>query len=129
MWPLQELYPSGNVLWFIQKAIYGLRTSPNDLQEHFAMTLSELQFRRLQSDANVYCNSDLQTMILAYVDDLLIIGPEEHVSRTITLGQDIFLMKQTGDLDSDSSRMTFLGRQLQRCGDSILMHGTTGYYE
>jgi hypothetical protein len=128
MKPPSEFYPNSDVLWWIQKAMYGLRTSPKDWQQHFAATLLELLFVRLQSDANVYVQKTCLVFILAYVDDLLLIGPFEHVERTMNLLKQRFLLKPTGTLDDDGSRINFLGRRLQRSADGILISGTIDYY-
>ena len=54
MWPPTEFYPNHDILWWIHKAMYGLRTSPQDWQQHFAQVLSDMGFQQMQSDANLY---------------------------------------------------------------------------
>ena len=64
-----------------------------------------------------------------YVGDLLMTGPPKLLQKTITLLKQKFLLETTGDLDSEGSAVTFLGRRLQRVSDSVVMNGTPNYYE
>ena len=75
VWPPREYYPSGDVLWRLKRAMYGLRTAPRSWQDHFASVLKGAGFTRLQSDPNVYIHFLLRVIILAYVDDLMVFGP------------------------------------------------------
>lgn len=69
--PPKEYYTNPNILWRLQKAMYGLRSSPKAWQDHLAKVLTDLGLKRLQSEPNVYAN----------VDDLLFIGEPEEVTR------------------------------------------------
>ena len=129
MWAPSEFYPTQDVLWLLKKAMYGLRTSPKDWQEHFASTILDMGFKRLLSEPNLYVKTASMIYILAYVDDLLIIGPEALVQKTLELLKTKFLLKITGNLNDEGSVAHFLGRQLKRVSDSILMTGTPNYYE
>ena len=44
VWPPEELYPQGGVVWRLKKALYGLKNSPKLWQDHFAATMSKLDF-------------------------------------------------------------------------------------
>ena len=58
MWPPAEYYTEQNILWKMQKAMYGLRTSPNTWQEqHLVQVLKDLGLQRLVSEPNVYKNA------------------------------------------------------------------------
>ena len=49
MWPPPELYPSGHnttTVWKLNKAIYGLRSSPKSWQDHFAQVLQQMGLSR-----------------------------------------------------------------------------------
>ena len=129
MWPPQEFYPAGTVLWVLKKAMYGLRTSPQDWQTHFADSLQDMGFSRLQSEANIYVKKDSQIYILVYVDDLLIIGKKDLIPKTVELLRCKFLLKITGQLDSEGSKASFLGRKLHRVSDGILMTTGENYYD
>jgi len=86
-------------------------------------------FHRLQSDANVYVWFEKCIYLLAYVDDLLIIGPLEFIKDfVIELGKRL-LIKCTGNLDQEGSRVRFLGRILIRRGDSIVLEIDPDYFQ
>ena len=78
VWPPKEFYPKGDCLWKLKKAMCGLRQAPKLWQEHFAEVMtSKLGFRRCKSDPNLYCHESGKLYVLAYVDDLLVVGTEE----------------------------------------------------
>jgi len=126
--PPSEFYAAG-IIWLLKKAMYGLRTSPRDWQLHFAEVMRDLGFVRLQSDSCVYRLTSDECYILAYVDDLLIIGSETIVRRTFDLMSKRLLTKMTGTLSDEGSEVTFLGRRLRREGDSILIYSDTHYLD
>eukprot|EP00971_Amphidinium_carterae_P140955 2792928-Amphidinium_carterae.1 len=66
-----------NTLWRMTKAFYGLRTSPKQWQEQLSTILQKLGFTRLKSDASVFANKQPSIYIMAYVDDLLVIGDND----------------------------------------------------
>ena len=78
VWPPKEFYPNGGCLWKLKKAMYGLRQAPKLWQEHFAEVMtSKLGFRRCKSDPNLYRHESGKLYVLAYVDDLLVVGTDE----------------------------------------------------
>ena len=78
--PPTEYYPkdySGTrVLWRLRCALYGLKSAPKQWQEHFAEVLRVLGGIRLKSDSNVYYFPGTGNYLMAYVDDLVLMGPE-----------------------------------------------------
>ena len=55
MFPPTEFYnPEDNIVWKLNKAIYGLRSSPKAWQNHLAETLQQLGMQRLASEPNVF---------------------------------------------------------------------------
>ena len=117
-------------LWLLRKALYGLRSAPAAWQKHFARVVcEELHFSRSKYDANVYFNIETKTWVLVHVDDLFITG-ELHGCRTCIrrLGE-FLLLKETGDLNSECSQVTFLGRTLKRVGDGIHFIIEKQYFE
>ena len=57
--------------------------------------------------------------ILAYVDDLMIIGTLICINKILPLLKEKFLIKATGELNSEGAMVNFLGRCLTRIGDAI----------
>ena len=109
--------------------VYALRPKIGNWQTHFASVLRDLGFVRMQSDANVYVHHNNQVYILAYVDDLLLIGPASNVASVLVSLHEQFLLKATGSLDEDQSKAAFLGRNLVRHGDSISFHCVDNYVQ
>ena len=119
VWPPKEFYPEGNCLWRLKKAMYGLRQAPKLWQEHFAEVMTtKLGFRRCKSDPNLYCHESGRLYVLAYVDDLLVVGTDEMRKSFMSQLSEEVLLKETGQLVPGSEH-TFLGRRLRHNGDSI----------
>ena len=51
-------------------------------------------------------------MLLVYVDDLFILGPNDESNEMIRLLQEHFAMKQTGEL-TEGNEVQFLGRTIE----------------
>ena len=53
--PPMEFYNEESTIWRVKRAVYGLKTSPRDWQEHFAETKTQtLGMKRSRIDANLY---------------------------------------------------------------------------
>ena len=99
MWPPAEFYNAADrIAWKLNKAIYGLRSSPEAWQDHLAQTLQQLNMRRLKAEPNVYCNSAGTVYIMAYVDDLLFVGEPQQIQDTFRAIQKQLLLRPTGTL-------------------------------
>ena len=109
--PPVEYHPSGNCLWRLNRAMYGLKQSPQLWQSHFASVMKKLGFRRCKSDSNlsVVGDSELQKKFL------------EELSKQL-------LVKVTGHLKPDT-QVSFLGRKLRHNGDSIDIFMPPDYVE
>ena len=117
VWPPKEFYLEGKCLWRLKKAMYGLRQAPK--LEHFAEVMTtKLGFRRCKSDPNLYCHESGRLYVLAYVDDLLVVGTDEMRKSFMSQLSEEVLLKETGQLVPGSEH-TFLGRRLRHNGDSI----------
>ena len=129
MWPPKEYYPQGGILWRLKKAMYGLKGAPRAWQENFASTLQSLGFTRLRSDANVYVQFRFMIVILAYVDDLMLLGKHDDIKNMYEQLAKQFIMKVTGRLDNDGDEVKFLGRILRRCIDAVYFTMPDGYFD
>ena len=101
MWPPPALYPSGHnttTVWKLNKAIYGLRSSPKSWQDHFAQVLQQLGLTRLTSEPNVFRNKEQTMFVMVYVDDLLFLGQHQEVNKTF---QKIHSYDQQAHSESD----------------------------
>ena len=128
VWPPVEYFPFREVIWKLKRAVYGLRTAPREWQDHFAEQLQAMGFKRLKSDGNVYVHTHLQVIVLAYVDDLMVFGNKDHIFIIKTKLNSVFLIKETGNLNNEGSKVRFLGRILQRKDCGILMYEDENYY-
>eukprot|EP00971_Amphidinium_carterae_P307336 6107723-Amphidinium_carterae.2 len=74
--PPKEYYHNNqpHTLWKMTEALYGLRTSPKQWQEHLSAILQKFGFTRLKSDACVFANKQSSIYLMAYVDDSLVVG-------------------------------------------------------
>ena len=116
IWPPKEYYPEGTTLWRLKKAMYGLRSSPKAWQDYFATSMSDLGFKRLLSEANVYANSTNDVYIMVYVDDIMVIGDPTKVNKIFEKIQEKMLLKHIGYLDPGEKHY-FLGRQIHNEGN------------
>ncbi|CAE7220981.1 RE1 [Symbiodinium natans] len=126
--PPLEFYPDGCTLWKLKKALYGLKHSPKLWQEHFASVMKKNGFRRVKSDPNLYVHETKQLYVLAYVDDLMFFGSKPDVELSVAELQKDLLLKMTGTLDEGQS-VTFLGRELQRTNDAVLVGMNPAYID
>ena len=62
--PPQEFYDQGSVPWKLKKALYGLRAAPRAWQDHLAELVHTHNFKRMQSEANVYASLALKVTML-----------------------------------------------------------------
>ena len=106
-------------MWRLNKAVYGLRSSPKQWQDHIAHILTvTLELVRCRTESNVYRSKDCQVCIMIYVDDLLFIGVQSIINTLFSRMQKEVLLRHTGDLTLGST-MHFLGRNISHKGDYI----------
>ena len=96
MRPPHEFYNEENrhIMWRLSKAIYGLRSSPKQRQDHIAHILTvtlELAQQKAMS-------TDQKTAQLSYVDNLLFIGVQSIIDTLLGRMQKEVLLRHTGDL-------------------------------
>ena len=112
MFPPTEFYnPQDNIVWKLNEAIYGLRSSPKAWQNHLAESLQQLT-----SEPNVFKTATGNAFILVYVDDLLVLGEPAVVNKLFADIQQQLLLRPTGDLTAGNS-VNFLGRNISNKGD------------
>ena len=117
MYPPAEFYNAfDQIVWRLNKAIYGLRSSTKAWQNHLAEVMQQLGLRRLVSEPNVYATPQGDAYILCYVDDLLFIGQQETVNKLFKSIQQHLLLRPTGELTVGNT-ISFLGRNICNKGD------------
>ena len=65
--------------------------------------------------------------ILVYVDDLFVVGHSTACQRLFHSITSHFLVKLTGDLNSEGASVSFLGRHLRRLGESVRIRSSSHY--
>lgn len=90
--PVLTKFRGDDTYYQVAGALYGLKTSPRDYQQHVIERLSKLGFRKLQycSCIFIYKENDDIVLIYDYVDDFVITGSNnELVTRKITELRDV----------------------------------------
>ena len=128
MYPPAEFYNAyDQIVWRLNKAIYGLRSSPKAWQNHLAEVMQQLGLRRLLSEPNVYATPGGDAYILCYVGDLFI-GQQETANKLFRSIQQHLLLRPTRELTVGNA-ISFLGRNICNKGDyyevSLADHYTT----
>ena len=85
--------------------------------------MKDLGWRRSRLVANLFTKKiDGEiVMLLVYVDDLFILGPDEATRETIEALRTHFTVKETGELN-EAHDVQFLGRTIKRDLRSICKH-------
>jgi len=83
--PTEFCNPEDHIAWKLNKAIYGLRSSPKALQNHLAETLQQLSMQRLTGEPNLFKKATRNAFILVYGDDLLFLNWESQQLSTSSL--------------------------------------------
>eukprot|EP00435_Cladocopium_sp_Y103_P041886 s2323_g11.t1 len=117
MYPPREFYdPTDRIVWKLNKAIYGLRSSPSAWQKHLAEVLQQLGLIRNAAEPNIYMTPTRDCYILVYVDDLLFLGQQPTVDKLFTQIQQHLLLRPTGTL-TPGNTVSFLGRNITNKGN------------
>ena len=126
--PPAEYYPSGDVVWKLKRALYGLKNAPKLWQQHLASTLESKGFQRMKSNPNSYFHAKRKSYLLCYVDDLMLFGERKAVADLVADLQKELLLRVTGEL-SEGQEATFLGRHMRRTSTSVQMFMETSYVD
>ena len=127
MYPPTEFYnKSDGIVWKLNKAIYGLRSSPKALRTHLAEVLQQLGLHRSVAEPNIYYTQQRDAYILVYVDDLLLLGDEATTNKVCEAIQQHLLLRPTGTLTVGNT-VSFHGRNITNRGDHYEL-GLAGSY-
>ena len=120
MRPPPEIHDDNNnhIMWKLNKATYGLRSSPRQWQDQIAEVLTALGLTRLKTDSNVYRNRAGTAYIMVYVDGLLFLGEQQEIDILFDKIMKHVLLRSTGKLTTGNT-ITFLGRNITHNGDHI----------
>ena len=117
MYPPTEFYnESDGIIWKLNKAIYGWRSSPEAWQTHLAEVLQQLGLQRSVAEPNIYYTQQRNAYILVYVNDLFLLGDEATTNKICEAIQQHLLLRPTGTLTVGNT-VSFLGRNITNRGD------------
>eukprot|EP00971_Amphidinium_carterae_P152740 3027366-Amphidinium_carterae.1 len=117
---IKEYYHSQqNVLWKMTKPLYGLRTSPKQWQEHLITILQRMGFKRLKSDACILANKQSSSYLMAYVDDLLVVGDTIATQQFLQQFQQHLELKHITQLTRSTS-LEFLCKTIELQDDGSI---------
>ena len=105
--PPREFIQDNNIVWRLNKALYGLRAAPKLWQQHLGATLAQLHLEQFKSDRCVWVGNNFAA--LCYVNDLIVIGEQEASNKFIKQLSNIFDLKHVSIL-STTQTLIFLGR-------------------
>eukprot|EP00971_Amphidinium_carterae_P205361 4076051-Amphidinium_carterae.1 len=103
----------------MKKALYGLRTSPKQWQEHVSTILKEMGFNRLKSDACIFGNVKTNVYLMAYVDDLLVVGNPLTVKPFLEQFKVKLKLKHISQSTIDAP-LEFLGKSIELQQDGTI---------
>lgn len=98
------------------RTLYGLKQSPLEWYSDIDKKLITLGFRRSTEDSNIYISTHVQCILLLYVDDILLAGPQEYISQMKQELMKLYHMKDLGKMS------LFLGMQIERHQNQIRIH-------
>ena len=124
--PPREFIQDNNIVWRLNKALYGLRTAPKLWQQRLGATLAKLHLEQIKSDRCVWVGNNFA--VLCYVDDLIVIGEQQASNNFIKQLSNIFDLKHVSVL-STTQPLIFLGKKLVKNNDnSISISLSKEYY-
>ncbi len=118
MYPPTEFYnESDGIIWKLNEAVYGLRSSPKAWQTHLAEVLQQLGLQRSVAEPNIYYTQKRNAYILVYVNDLLLLGDEAAANKIFEAIQQHLLLRPTGTDGRKHSVLSWMQHHQQRRGD------------
>jgi hypothetical protein len=107
----------------VNRAIYGLRTSPRDFQNTVVRTMKSLSFQRLTICDSIYLKKIAHNTVyvLCYVDDFLFTGDTTELVIQELFGLILHTKRSMKFLKSLTHSQTFLGdhAQFEESGENI----------
>jgi len=93
----------------LNRALYGLKQSPREWENHLRGLLAKRGFYPLKSEQSIYINKDGTTILIIYVDDILAISlKRDNITSLFTSLSEAIKIKDLGPIS------TFLGIEFNR---------------
>ena len=93
----------------LNKALYGLKQAGREWEHYLRSLLKDIGLYPLKTDQSIYANKDRTIILIAYIDDIIVLSPE--IDKIKGLFQQLaksIEIKDLGDIDE------FLGIQITR---------------
>ena len=91
-----DIFDSGDTALLLQKALYSLKQSPRLWQLTLKAALKRLGYLPLIADQCIYRSANTGLIIITYVDDFLLIGPQEGLKKLKQQLLEAFNIKDLG---------------------------------
>lgn len=117
--PPQSLKNNGEVIWRVERSLYGRRNSPRSWQDHLCDLLAGFGFKRGRSDGSVFYNGSSDVTLVVHVDDIAVGGPSQEVDGLLEALSKQLLLKTCPAL-SPENPLTFLGRRVTQDPDGTI---------
>ncbi|CAK0858494.1 unnamed protein product [Prorocentrum cordatum] len=99
-------YDPGDVVWLMQRTIYGLNEAMVDFDAHYSdISVNQLGMRRLISEPNIYVSENSKAPVSRHVDDGLVIGEGSAPDDFLAGFGRHFLLKITPEMTTGSSQL------------------------
>jgi hypothetical protein len=115
MEPPEGFYQKG-LICKMEKSIYGLKQAPYLWFESLSKVLTDLGYHSLQSDRCCFTNDAKDVIILVFVDDIQVTGPNTKAIEDLQTGLKAYF--KIKDIEPD----TYLGLHIERNGNSLRLH-------
>ena len=116
-----DKYGSPDLLWKLEKAMYGTRDAPSIWQKEVHRVLSGLSFVRSRYNTCMYYHPEKNITLLVHVDDFLVLGDHMQLKWVAASLEKEFELKRTilGPEPVASLSITFLGRTIRWTRDGL----------
>jgi hypothetical protein len=111
--PPPGIFPAEVRLWALM-SLNGLRKGPQNFSEFWATLMMQIGMIRMATDPQVFVGKQ-GSLLLAYVDDLVLVGPKDEREYIMKAISDQVKMKWLGKVGDQEAR--FLGRSIARLQD------------
>jgi hypothetical protein len=128
--PPPGIFPPDIYLWVVQ-ALYGLRESPKIFGEYFAEVMKACHMVRSHADPQLYFGAQDTPMhgviVVAYVDDLVVTGPDEALAAFREALDKEVQVKWSNPAGEEP--VSFLGRKIKRVNNTFWVWMDTEYWQ
>jgi hypothetical protein len=103
--PKSETLDNPDELWLVRKALYGLRRSPKDFNEFFARVMTDIGWRRLESDPQLFVNDRFEGALLSvHTDGILVTAADKNLEVIKAETSKLLTLKWPGVLGTSWTR-------------------------